>query len=185
MTENQTRARSFMNTYRDALNRCKYLKDKVLVLQSRAEQATSRPVEQEWTGYYVGRDKMKGGFLRTKDKSKLRRAKHEMVPRETGSYNTQRNSREMSFIMLADAKTDLDKAIINAEIVHDQLYKQVGICCTELKADILRYRYLLFKSFAEIGENLNYSESYIKALYYEALEELGKQIERNKEYEAL
>ena len=160
MTENQERAKKFLQQLYDARIKYEQLRKETEELRSKAEHVVSALPETGDTGRtYTDKRGRKIPILAP-------------IPRGTTNQGNERL--EQAYCLLADKSTQCDIQLKRCESIYDELDSHIDwLVESELSRAILRLRHFSDLSFEKIGEVVSYSDQQTRRIYYSALEELG------------
>lgn len=164
MTENQLRARKYLDRLYDERIKYEQLRRETAELRARAENIKSaQAIDAGDTGRIVT------------DARGNKHAVMAIIPHATTSQGNERQ--ELVHCLLADKSTERDvqrKVYVEAYNEANQYIE--WMIEDELKRAIVRLRHFSGLTYEEIGKEINYSDVHTRVLYYEALEEMGCQL---------
>lgn len=184
MTDNQIRAKDYLDQYRGVKHELNYLKQRVEYLQAQAESIRSTSdIPVGWTGrYVVPSDKIvipKSRIKRSQAKKNSRQQpdhyEKEMVVLE-GKTTPDPKRHESTLIKLAEQSRKYDRELLIAQGLIEDIESRIKYYCGPIAAAILRYRYLSLMTFDEIAKALHYSKRQVIRRHYQALEEFGAKL---------
>lgn len=184
MTDNQIKAKDYLDQYRGVKHELNYLKQRVEYLQAQAESIRSTSdIPVGWTGrYVVPSDKIivpkSKHVKKSQAKKNSRKSDHyekEMVVLE-GKTTPDPKRCENALINLAEQSRKYDREILIAQGLIDDIESRIKYYCGPIEAAILRYRYLSLMTFDEIAKELHYSKRQVIRRHYQALEEFGAKL---------
>ncbi len=184
MTDNQIKAKDYLDQYRGVKHELNYLKQRVEYLQAQAESIRSTSdIPVGWTGrYVVPSDKIIIPKSQTIKKSHAQKSRQqsdhyekEMVVLE-GKTTPNPKRHESTLIKLAEQSRKYDRELLIAQGLIDDIESRIKYYCGPIEAAILRYRYLSLMTFDEIAKELHYSKRQVIRRHYQALEEFGAKL---------
>ena len=166
MTDNQQKAKKYLDRYREGTYDLKRLGRRLNELRERTTSIrSSLNVQEGWTGAYDA----KGDKI--------------MVP-----ISVSKSPDVQSKVLLLDAVVFQSVEYDNKAIelinlcteMENLIDKHLGLC---VEGTILKYRYIDLFSYEQIAVNVCYSYSHVKRLHWNALEELGQKMSHNEPLE--
>lgn len=164
MTDNQQRARNFLDRLYDERIKYEQLKRETAELRARAENIKSaNAIDVGDTGRIV---------------TDARGNKHAvMAPIPRATVNQGNAKQELAHCLLADTSTKRDIQLKVYIETYNEIHNHIDwLIEDELKRAVVRLRHFSGLTYEQIGEVVNYSEAHTRRMYYEALEEMGCQL---------
>ena len=165
MTEEQKRAKKYLDRYRHACTEIKYLEAEIESLRSQAENIKSvSAVELGWTGQVK--------------KDKRGRKYKVMAPVSHRKPKSGNSDQEVTMCELADKSQERSEKLKDLLCLKQEIETCINraVNSTEQRA-VLKMRHLLGMTYEEIGDSICYTARHTSRIYYDALKEVGKKME--------
>lgn len=176
MTDNQERAKKRLEQYRRAVADLEYHEKKTQLYRDIAAGVRSpMGFEMGWTGKYRMKNKVVGKgkhkkIIQVPTKQKI------LAQVERGNSHDP-HAVENRFCALDEKSRETDAVRASTEALRVVLEGEIDEYCSDLgQREILKSRYILLMTFAEIERTSSYSESSIYRLHREGLETFGEKM---------
>lgn len=172
------KAREYLEKYQAAMRDLDYYANRIESLEARIMRGSSAPDQHAgWTGEYTGRAKDGRGWIVTRDPSELTKPWRVMAVPNSSQGTHDPKAGERLLVALADQQIEYECKAMDAAVLCREIEESIDRYTTGTYALALKYRYIEGLTLELVAYNLNYSNSYIRRVLDQALEEFARGME--------